>query len=44
MILLIRVVTAPFLAVPLLCVLLVYGEDAARELLDSYNDFFAGLK
>lgn len=43
MIRLARWVTMPFLIVPVVLLLIFYGEDAASDFIDNVNDFFRGL-
>lgn len=40
---LLKVVSFPFIAVAIVAVLIVYGSDEAERVADSYRDFFRGL-
>jgi hypothetical protein len=43
MITLMRVVSFPFMLLPVFCTLIVYGSDEAERLMDAYNEFFRDL-
>lgn len=44
MIRLARILTAPFLMVPVVLLLITHGEDAAHDFLDSVDRFFDALQ